>query len=61
MNTTMPHLAMCLTDKAPGGVKFGQRIHGIWLTDGNFYFPISNGTKNEIHIAGPEQFGPLEK
>lgn len=58
---TMPDLAMCLTDNAPGGVKFGERIHGIWLSDGNFYFPVSNGTKSEIHVGRPFEFGPLEK
>lgn len=58
---TMPDLAMCLTDNAPGGVKFGQRIHGIWLADGNFYFPISDGSRNKIHVGLPFEFSAISE
>ena len=56
----MPDLAMCLVHNVTG-VKFGQKIHGIWLSDGNFYFPMSNGTNSEIHVAGPFEFGPVSE
>ena len=52
---------MCLTDNAPGGVKFGQRIHGIWLADGNFYYPVTAGDRTRIHVGLPVEFGPIQK
>lgn len=51
ITTTTPHLAMALQDFELGDTKIqtGQRLHGIWLLDGFFYFPLTSADE-EIFI-----------
>lgn len=43
-----------------GKVEVGQRLHGIWMQDGNFYYPMSQrGGEIVVCIGTPEFFGPI--
>lgn len=53
--TTTPHLVEVLQDFRLGdtNIKKGQRLHGIWMLDGFFYFPQTVGENTFIvSVAG---------
>lgn len=52
ITTTTPHLVEVLQDFRLGdtNIKKGQRLHGIWMLDGFFYFPLTIGDDEEIFI-----------
>ena len=60
-------MAMALDDfeamsawRVCGKVKAGQRLHGVWMPDGLFYFPMSekNG-KTAVCFASRSDVGPI--
>ncbi len=63
----LPDMAMSLANQSMRNlsgssnyVTTGERLYGIWMQDGNFYFPMSQRDgKTAVYFGGRSQFGPI--